>query len=84
MYRRFVKRLLDVALATIALALLLPLLVVVSLAIRLEDGGPALFRQQRVGRGGDLFTIYKFRSMPVATPNLPSAAAMRHIASASA
>jgi O-antigen biosynthesis protein WbqP len=47
----------------------------VALAIRLEDGGPAIFRQQRIGRGGVPFTILKFRSMPVATPDLPSAAA---------
>jgi O-antigen biosynthesis protein WbqP len=77
MYDRLVKRVLDAVAAAIALVALAPLLLLVAVAIRLEDGGPAIFRQQRVGRGGARFTIYKFRSMPVATPNLPSAAATR-------
>lgn len=63
---RLQKRLLDL---TVALAVLLVLafpLVVIALAIRLEDGGPALFRQRRVGRNNRFFEIYKFRTMRVA------------------
>src|SRR5579875_1908238 len=64
------KRVLDVALATVILALFSPVLVVTTLAIRLEDGGPALFKQKRVGRGGRTFTCYKFRSMIVGAEKL--------------
>lgn len=61
--RSFGKRTVDVAGATIGLALLSPLLVVVAAAIRLESKGPVLFAQTRVGAGGKRFTIWKFRSM---------------------
>jgi len=60
---RAVKRLFDMAVSAIALALLLPLLALVALAIRLESPGPVFFRQQRLGRGNRLFEILKFRSM---------------------
>lgn len=68
----FVKRLLDLAVALSALLLLSPLLLVTALLIVLEDGPPVLFRQVRAGRGGERFSIFKFRSMrvndaPVAT-----------------
>jgi O-antigen biosynthesis protein WbqP len=75
MYGSVLKRAFDVAAAAAALVALSPLMAVVALAIRLEDGGPVLFRQMRVGRGGRLFRIYKFRSMPVATAHVPSARA---------
>jgi lipopolysaccharide/colanic/teichoic acid biosynthesis glycosyltransferase len=61
-YRRF-RRVFDVAVASIALALAGPVLLLAAMAIRLEDGGPILFRQKRVGRYGKLFTIYKLRTM---------------------
>lgn len=60
---RAIKRLLDVALAGGALLLLSPLLLLVALAILIEDGRPILFVQQRMGRGNRFFRIYKFRSM---------------------
>ena len=60
---RVVKRWIDVVLAASAIAALLPVLVLIGLAVRIEDGGPALFVQDRVGRGGKRFRIYKFRSM---------------------
>ncbi len=59
------KRLLDVVGATIGLVVLSPLLVAVALVIRLDDGGPVFFRQRRVGRGGQEFSILKFRTMCV-------------------
>jgi lipopolysaccharide/colanic/teichoic acid biosynthesis glycosyltransferase len=60
---RALKRAIDIA-AALALAILgAPLCVLVAIAIRLEDGGPVLFRQIRVGRGGAAFTLYKLRSM---------------------
>ncbi len=57
------KRGLDVALILLSLPLLLPLLLLIALIIRLDTPGPALFRQKRVGRNGQLFTCYKFRTM---------------------
>lgn len=72
MYLRFGKVVFDVALAGLALISLLPLLLFVSILIRLEDGGPALFRQMRSGKDGNLFELLKFRSMPIATVDMPS------------
>ena len=74
-YDPYFKRLLDLGAGGLALALLSPWMALVALAIRLEDGGPVLFRQVRVGLGGRPFTLFKFRSMPVDTQDLPSALA---------
>ena len=60
---RMVKRCFDLAVALSALAFLWPVLAIVAIAIRVDSGGPVLFRQQRMGRGNQLFAIYKFRSM---------------------
>jgi sugar transferase (PEP-CTERM system associated) len=57
------KRVLDVTLALAGLALALPVMALVGLAIKLESSGPVLFRQQRVGQSGRIFTLNKFRSM---------------------
>ena len=61
---RFLKRSVDIILAGSALIALAPLFAVVALAVR-RDGGPALFTQARVGRGGAHFDCYKFRSMHI-------------------
>jgi undecaprenyl phosphate N,N'-diacetylbacillosamine 1-phosphate transferase len=60
---RFVKRALDVIVSALALLALLPLVAVIALAVKLSSPGPVLFRQQRLGRGGGPFTLYKFRTM---------------------
>jgi lipopolysaccharide/colanic/teichoic acid biosynthesis glycosyltransferase len=57
------KRALDIVGALVALVLLSPLMLLVALAIKLTSRGPVIFRQPRVGQGGTLFTMYKFRSM---------------------
>jgi len=62
---RATKRLFDMGCALGALLVLLPVLAIVAIAIKLEDGGPVLFRQKRVGRGNRFFEMYKFRSMSV-------------------
>ncbi|MFE9246547.1 sugar transferase [Nocardiopsis sp. NPDC006938] len=63
--RRLVKGAFDRCAAALALLVLSPLFLVLSVLIRLEGGGPAFFRQTRVGRGGTEFTVYKFRTMVV-------------------
>lgn len=60
---RGMKRALDLVLAGSALIVLSPLLLIVALAIVLEDGFPVLFVQRRLGRGNRFFNMYKFRSM---------------------
>lgn len=62
---RILKRLFDVTLAGGALIALSPLLLIVALLIKLEDGGPVLFVQRRLGRGNQFFDMIKFRSMRV-------------------
>ncbi len=57
------KRGLDLIGASVALILILPILLIAALAIKLEDRGPVLYRQRRVGQGGREFTLFKLRSM---------------------
>jgi sugar transferase (PEP-CTERM system associated) len=59
----FAKRLLDLVAASVGLVLALPFMLLVALAVRLDSPGPVFFRQDRVGRGGREFTLWKFRSM---------------------
>jgi exopolysaccharide biosynthesis polyprenyl glycosylphosphotransferase len=63
--RQVLKGLFDRGMAVAALLLLSPLLIVIALVIRLSDRGPALFSQTRVGKDGESFRIYKFRTMVV-------------------
>jgi len=60
------KRAVDIAGALFALLLFLPLLLCIAMAVRLESGGPVIFKQRRTGHCGRIFTIYKFRTMTVA------------------
>lgn len=67
-----IKRVLDIIGALALLTVLSPLLLLIGLIIRLQDGGPAIFRQIRVGRNGTHFQFFKFRSMTTDTPNVES------------
>ena len=72
MYGVWGKRLFDLIAAISALAALFPLLALIAILIKVFDPGPVIFRQQRVGRAGEPFTFFKFRSMPVNTGDMPS------------
>lgn len=65
MYNRIIKRILDFILALLGLLILWPILLLAMLAIVIEDPGPALFRQKRLGYRGREFTMLKLRSMRV-------------------
>src|SRR5438477_11760331 len=58
-----VKRMFDLAASTTLILLLSPVLLGLALLVKLEDGGPIIFAQVRIGRWGRLFHMYKFRSM---------------------
>jgi sugar transferase (PEP-CTERM system associated) len=60
---RMIKRVVDLALAAVGLVLASPLVLLTALAVRLESSGPVLYRQERVGENGRIFTLCKFRSM---------------------
>ena len=62
-FERSVKRIGDCFLALIALIVFSPLFLICYIAVKREDGGPAIFKQERIGRFGKPFNIYKFRSM---------------------
>ena len=62
---RNVKRLIDLVVALACLVVFSPLFLICYIAVKREDGGPAIFKQQRIGRFGRPFYIYKFRSMRV-------------------
>ena len=63
MYRRFVKRLIDIVIGVFVFAFLWPVMLITALAIYIEDPGPVIFKQDRLGKGGKVFKMLKFRSM---------------------
>ena len=71
-YRAFGKRIFDTFFSLLALLLLSPLLMAVAMLIKILDPGPVIFRQSRIGRNGESFVFYKFRSMPMSTGDIPS------------
>lgn len=63
MYRKVIKKLLDLILALILVILLSPLMIIISIMIKLDSKGPVIFKQIRSGKNNKNFTLYKFRSM---------------------
>ena len=61
----YIKRIIDFILALLAIVLLFPLFLVLALWIKLDSKGPIIFKQNRLGLNGEVFTLYKFRSMKV-------------------
>ena len=68
MYQRFIKRILDVMVSFLAILVLLPVLLILMLAIKLDSPGPVFFTQKRVGIRKSHFPILKFRTMRIDTP----------------
>lgn len=72
MYRRFFKRLMDIVLSSLAILVLALPMLIIAVAIKIDDPGPVLFKQKRVGvkKNGQItyFMIWKFRSMKMSTP----------------
>lgn len=62
-WQRVLKRGIDVGLGTVLLIIALPVMLLGALAVKLHDGGPVIFRQERVGRAGARFVLYKLRTM---------------------
>jgi lipopolysaccharide/colanic/teichoic acid biosynthesis glycosyltransferase len=62
-WRRVIKRLNDLVLTSVGLIIISPLMLGIAGVVKLQDGGSVIFRQRRVGCGGELFTMLKFRSM---------------------
>jgi lipopolysaccharide/colanic/teichoic acid biosynthesis glycosyltransferase len=73
------KRALDIGMVVLALPLLIPLALVLAIIIRLVSKGPVLFRQERVGRGGQKFLCYKFRTMYVGAESLSHEGHLRQL-----
>lgn len=70
-----VKRLFDVIVTSIGLILISPVMLITVLAIKLDSPGPVIFKQKRVGKNGDLFDFYKFRSMVINAEELKASLA---------
>ncbi len=70
MYKKFFKRLIDILVSGISLIVLCIPMLIVMVAIKAEDPGPAIFKQKRVGIHKSHFYLYKFRSMKVNTPDV--------------
>lgn len=62
-YERYIKRLLDILLSIMLLIILSPLYLIIAIIVRIKLGSPVIFKQQRPGKDGEIFTIYKFRTM---------------------
>lgn len=65
-----IKNILDKVLGVILLIILSPILAIISLGIKIDSEGPIIFKQKRLGKNGEIFEIYKFRTMHVDAPDL--------------
>lgn len=63
MYRKYIKRIIDFSLSFIALIILSPIFLIVSILVRIKLGAPVIFKQKRPGLNEKIFTLYKFRTM---------------------
>jgi O-antigen biosynthesis protein WbqP len=72
MYQKLFKRIIDIFVSFVGILVLALPMGIIALLIKIDDPGPALFKQKRVGKGKKLFWLYKFRSMKVNTPDIPT------------
>ena len=63
MYKRFFKRFFDLIIAFLGVVITSPILLIIAIAVKIDSKGPVIFKQQRLGKNGKVFSIYKFRSM---------------------
>ena len=63
MYRKYIKRFLDITLSLLSILVLSPLFLIISVIVRIQMGSPILFKQERIGKDEKLFDLYKYRSM---------------------
>jgi len=67
MYQKFIKRVIDIIISFLMLVMLSPIILIIAIAIKVDSKGPAFFLQERTGKGGKNFKIFKFRTMVVET-----------------
>ena len=72
MYKKILKRVIDIVLSGIGILVLWWVFLIIAIAIKIDDPGPVLFKQKRVGIHKSYFKLYKFRSMKVSTPDVPT------------
>ena len=70
MYQKYIKRIIDIIFSLIGLIFFLPIFLIVSILIKLEDKGPIFYNAERLGQNGKIFKMYKFRSMKVNAPDI--------------
>jgi O-antigen biosynthesis protein WbqP len=68
-YEKYIKRMLDIILSFGGLVVLSPVFLAIFIAIKIDDPGPVLFTQKRVGKNKEFFKLHKFRSMKMSTPH---------------
>lgn len=73
MYKKFVKRLIDIIISSVAIVVLAIPMLIIAIAIKIDDPGPVLFKQKRIGKNKNgqisYFMIWKFRSMKMSAPH---------------
>lgn len=65
MYKKYIKRMIDIFFSFFAIICLSPVLLITAIAVKIDSPGPVIFKQERLGKNGRVFKIYKFRSMCV-------------------
>ncbi len=63
LYRKYIKRFLDIMISLCMLLVLWPILIIIAIAVKLDSKGPAIFKQERIGKDFKTYKMYKFRSM---------------------
>ena len=72
MYKHFFKRFFDLFFSFVGIIVFALIMLIIAIAIKIDSKGPVLFKQKRVGKGGKVFSIYKFRSMCVGAEKIGS------------